>query len=101
MVMADVQVIAIIQAKEGSADPVRQALEALVGSTRSEAGCVSYDLHESTTAPGTFVTLERWRGQDDLDSHMKTEHVQQAFAAAGDHLGAAPAIHVLKPVVVG
>ena len=94
-------VIALIPAKPGSEDVVRDALVTLVAATRQEEGCVSYDLHESQAAPGTFVTVEVWRDQAALDGHMGTPHIAAAFAAVGDHVAGAPAIHALTPVQVG
>jgi quinol monooxygenase YgiN len=99
--MSDLSVVALIIAKPGSEDIVRGALEGLVPPTREEAGCRSYDLYESATAPGTFVTIEAWGAQSDLDGHVASPHVAATFATAGDHLAVAPAIHVLNPVVVG
>ena len=96
-----VSVVAVITAKPGSEDAVRAALEALVEPTRAEAGCRSYDLSESVAAPGTFVTVEEWSDPSDLDQHLATEHVQSALATVGDHLAEPPAIHPLKPLVVG
>ena len=96
--MADLTVVAVLVAQPGKEDVVRDALVALVPPTLDEPGCRSYVLSESAAAPGTFVTVETWAGQDDLDAHMTTPHVQQAFAAAGDALAAAPAIHPLVPL---
>lgn len=96
--MADLSVVAVLVAQPGKEDVVRDALVALVMSTRAEAGCLSYALSESAVAPGTFVTVESWRAQADLDAHLQTDHVQQALAAAGDALAAAPAVHPLVPV---
>lgn len=96
--MADLSVVAVLVAQPGKEDVVRDALVALVTPTRAEAGCLSYALSESAVAPGTFVTVESWRAQADLDAHLQTDHVQQALAAAGDALAAAPAVHPLVPV---
>ena len=96
--MSDLQVVAVLVARPGQEDVVRDALRALVPPTRQEPGCLSYELSESGAAPGTFVTVERWREQADLDAHLQTPHVQQAFAAAGDALAGAPGIHPLVPV---
>ncbi len=98
--MSELPVVAVITAKEGSADVVREALTALVGPTRDEPGCLSYALYESASTPGVFVTVESWRGQDDLDAHMKTEHIARTFAVAGDALAGPPAIHPLTPIDV-
>lgn len=97
--MADLTVVAVIVAQPGKADVVRDALVALVPPTLEEEGCLSYALSESAVQPGTFVTVERWRSQADADAHLGTPHVQAAFAAAGESLSAAPAIHPLVPLV--
>lgn len=96
--MAELRVVAEIVAKEGSEETIREALTTLVGATRSEVGCNSYELFESSAAPGTFFTIENWAGQEALDAHMQTDHIAQAFAIAGDHVSSAPAIHPLVPV---
>ena len=90
--------VAVLVAKDGQEDVVRQALAALVAPTRDEEGCLAYELFESAAAPGTFVTQERWRGQGDLDAHLQTEHVQHALGVAGDALASAPGIHPLVPI---
>lgn len=96
--MSELQVIATIPAKAGSEGAIRDALTTLVAATRTEEGCLAYDLYESASAPGTFVTVERWRSQADLDAHMGAPHVAEAFAGAGGHLAGDVQIHPLTPV---
>ncbi|MCU1396372.1 MAG: putative monooxygenase [Ilumatobacteraceae bacterium] len=95
--MPDIDVIALLIAKPGSADQVAKALHDLVAPTRAEPGCISYELFTSATSDTTFFTVEKWRSQADLDAHMQTPHIHAALAAAGDHLAAAPGIHPLIP----
>lgn len=95
--MPDLQVVATIPAKPEAADQLRAALTTLVEKTREEDGCISYDLFESASAPGVFVTVERWSGQDALDAHMKSAHIAEAFAAADGALAGDVAIHPLVP----
>jgi quinol monooxygenase YgiN len=96
--MADLQVVGVLTAKPGSEKLVGEALSALVEPTRAEAGCTSYELFVSVVDEATFITVETWSSQDDLDAHMQTPHVQQVQSVAGDHLAQAPAIHPLSPV---
>lgn len=96
--MSDLDVVALIKAKPGSEQIVSDALSALVAPTQAEEGCISYTLHVSAADPTTFVTIERWRSQDDLDAHMKTPHIAETFKVAGDHLAEPPSIHPLAPV---
>lgn len=96
--MSDLNVVALLTAKPGSEDVVRDALSKLTSATREEEGCLHYELHVSAADPTVFVTVERWRSQDDLDAHLKTPHIAEAMTVAGEHLAAPPAIHPLVPV---
>jgi quinol monooxygenase YgiN len=96
--MPDLDVVAVLKAKPGSEQIVRAALRDLVEPTRGEAGCVSYELFDSLVDPTTFVTVERWLSQADLDAHMSTPHVAQALTVAGEHFDGIPGIHPLSPV---
>lgn len=98
--MADLKVVAVIVAKPGSEDIVRGALADLVEPTREEAGCVSYELYSSAASADTFITVEVWNSQADLEAHMQTPHIARTFEVAGEHLASAPSIHPLAPVVV-
>jgi quinol monooxygenase YgiN len=96
--MADLHVVGVLTAKPGSEQIVRAALNGLVEPTRAEAGCISYDLFASDVAFGTYITVELWRSQHDLDAHLQTSHVQEALGVAGEHLTDPPAIHPLTAV---
>ena len=96
--MPDLDVIAVLVAQPGKEDVLRDALTALVPPTLQEEGCLAYTLSESAVAPGTFITVERWRQQSDLDAHMQTPHIAAALQQGGDALAGAPAIHPLVPV---
>lgn len=93
--MSDLDVVAVIEAKPGNEAEVKAALEDLVTATRTEEGCVSYELRVAADAPTTFVTIEKWRSRDDLDQHMKSEHISKAFSIAGPLLVAQPGIYPL------
>src|ERR1700754_4386528 len=95
--MPDLNVVAVLKAKPGSEQVLGDALAALVEPTRAEAGCTSYELYVSAADPTTFITVETWRSQSDLDAHMQTPHIAQALEAAGDAFDGAPAIHPLAP----
>ncbi len=62
----------------------RAALKKRAEASRGDKGCIGYEVYESASTPGTFVTVEKWESQDDLDAHMKTPHVADAFATQGD-----------------
>ena len=92
------RVVATIIALAGSHDVVRAALVDLVAATRTEEGCVSYELFESAASAGTFITVETWRSAADLAEHMSTPHIAAALAAVEGHLAQPPGIHPLTHV---
>lgn len=76
-------------------EAVKAGLAELVAATRAEEGCIAYEAFESTAVPGTYVTIETWRSQEDLDAHMQTPHIAKAFEVLGGVLLGDPAIHPL------
>jgi quinol monooxygenase YgiN len=94
--MATLDVVAVITARPGSESIVEGALRALVGPSRRDQGCISYDLFASDSTPGTFVTVEQWESQEDIDTHMASAHMADAITVAGDHFDGFPAIHTLR-----
>ncbi|MFD4369553.1 putative quinol monooxygenase [Rhodococcus sp. NPDC058521] len=96
--MAELRVVATIPAKPGSEEALGGALSELAAASRREEGCIAYELFESAAQPGTFVTIETWRAKEDLDTHMKSEHMQNAVAVFGELLAGQPAIHPLTPM---
>ncbi|PKW26801.1 putative quinol monooxygenase [Phycicoccus duodecadis] len=94
-------VVATLPAKPEATDAIRAALRTLVEATRQEEGCLSYDLYESASAPGMFVTVEEWTDQAALDAHMRTPHIAAALEAAEGALAGDIAIHPLVPVSAG
>lgn len=92
------RVIATIPIKPDSIEEARAALRVLVEATRTEEGCLTYDLFESGAAAGVFVTVEEWTDQAALDAHMKTPHIAEAFSVLGGALAGEVGIHPLVPV---
>jgi quinol monooxygenase YgiN len=70
-------VVACLRVKSGQQSNLREQLQRLVAPTRAEAGCVTYDLHESKDEPGVFMFYEVWKSAADLDAHFQTPHMQE------------------------
>lgn len=77
--------IAVLKARSGQREALRQGLLALIEPTRAEPGNLDYVLFEVRDEPGTFYMREAFRNQDSLDQHFATPHFQQ-FAAGVDQL---------------
>ena len=73
--MSTVSVIVRIQLSEESAPKYAEAAQAVVASTRQEAGCQWYGIATDVTDPWVVWVSEQWASQADLDAHLKTPHV--------------------------
>jgi quinol monooxygenase YgiN len=72
-------VIARVRAKKGKTAILRKELRRLIAPTHAEAGCISYDLHQSQDDPALFVFYENWKSEAALAAHMQTPHLQAAM----------------------
>jgi quinol monooxygenase YgiN len=78
-----VTVLALVKAKEGMEETVREELLSLVNPTRSEPGCMNYDLHQATEDKTLFMFYENWKSMEDLEKHRKTAHLRTFREKAG------------------
>ncbi|MDK8014005.1 putative quinol monooxygenase, partial [Escherichia coli] len=65
-----ISLLAVLTAKPGYNDALRQALRALLLPTRQEPGNLDYALFQLRDAPDTFYMRESWRNQEALDAHI-------------------------------
>jgi len=84
--MAILTVIATLRAKPGKETELKDYLTTLVGYTRTETGCISYDLNQQQNDPATFVMVEYWTGRSALDQHSQMPYMQEFGAAVPDLL---------------
>jgi quinol monooxygenase YgiN len=98
--MAQINVVAVLKAKEGREGDVIAAFGPVLDASRKDKGCVRYDLFQADGSPSTLVMLETWESQEDLDEHMKSPALASGFGAVGDAFDGAPQLLFLKPVNV-
>ena len=84
--MADkkVTVLATFKAKAGKEDALKKAIMACVAPTRAEAGCINYDLHQSSDDKGLFMLYENWVSKQLLEEHLEMPYLVDLKAKAGD-----------------
>lgn len=92
MATSAIRVVARITAKPDKVEALKSVLLDLLAPTRSEDGCVSYQLCQNRSNPGDFVFVEAWTSDAAIDRHMTTSHVQHALARAQSLLAGAPDI---------
>lgn len=80
-VMQPIVVIATISAASGAEDAVREALMTAVPLVRQEPGCERYELHVDVENERSYVMVERWRSERDLEAHAKAPAFTQLAKA--------------------
>lgn len=73
--MAKLTIVASIKAKPDRVDFVKAELLKLIDITRSEEGCITYDLHQDNTDPTHFLFYENWESRPLWLSHMGAPHL--------------------------
>jgi quinol monooxygenase YgiN len=64
----------ILRAKEGQQPLLEAELRALVGPTRREEGCLTYDLHQCVEGPSGYLLHEVWASREHHRAHTQTPH---------------------------
>lgn len=76
MATSKVTVIARVKSKVSMEERVKQELLKLLAPTRSERGCINYDLHQAVNDKSLFLFHENWESEDDLKKHLESPHVK-------------------------
>lgn len=79
--MSKLTIVANIVAKPDKVEVVKVALQGLVATTRAEAGCLQYDLHQDNDNPTHFVFYENWESRELWQAHMNAPHLHEYGAA--------------------
>ncbi len=69
-------IVARIEAKADKVEQVKKALLALIEPTRSEDGCLRYDLHQDNENAEVFLFYEIWSSREQWQTHMNSDHLK-------------------------
>jgi quinol monooxygenase YgiN len=83
------RLVAHITSKPDTVEETKNVLRGLIEPTRAEEGCITYELLQSTEDPTRFTFVEEWTGDEALDAHFSTPHIQHVLSRA-DEIFAAP-----------
>ena len=79
MMSTNLTLVAFLRARTGQSEELGRRLNALVEPTRTEAGCINYDLHRSNEDEAVWMLYENWRSAADLDAHFEMPYLEQVF----------------------
>jgi quinol monooxygenase YgiN len=83
--ITDVQPIhlcAIIRAKAGMEGQLKAELAKVVSKTRSEPGCLQFQIHEFADNPRQFMLWECFASPESLREHVAKDYTKAYFATA-------------------
>jgi len=72
--------VTLIHGLAGQEADLKAHLLSLSAPTRAEAGCVRYDLYQSSANPHEFMRLEVWQSPAHLEAHKQSPHLKASFA---------------------
>ena len=75
-----------MEAVPGREQDLERELRALLAPTRSEAGCLTYELHRDPENPAKFMFFEKFKNQAALDEHVNAPYFKNFlnYRAKGD-----------------
>jgi quinol monooxygenase YgiN len=91
-------VIAVLKAKAGKEEALKEAITGCIAPTRAEEGCINYDLHQSLDNKGTFTLYENWRSKQDLDAHLQMPYLQALLGRAEELFSEPPDIQLMERI---
>jgi quinol monooxygenase YgiN len=57
-----------------------ETMRGMLEPARVERGCLSYRLYEDVEDRNTFVLMEEWETQKDLENHIRTDNQRRLLA---------------------
>ncbi len=93
-----ITVVARFKAREGTEMNLEEELLKLVAPSRSDPGCINYDLHRSLGDPSVFIFYENWQSRELLENHSTTPHVKNFRIRVNEMLAEAPEIFLLEMI---
>jgi quinol monooxygenase YgiN len=69
-----ITLIVLLKSREGQEPLLEAELRALVGPTRREEGCITYDLHRGADVAGAYLLHEIWASREHHRLHTQTPH---------------------------
>jgi quinol monooxygenase YgiN len=90
--------VARLKVKDDMVEEAKKAALAIVADSRSEAGCLNYDIHQSVEDETVFVWHETWADKAALDEHFQKPYFAAFFARVDEVAAEPPQINLTKMI---
>jgi len=91
-------VIAHLVAKPDKIEDTRAFLLSMIDKTRTEPGCVDYDLHQDDANPAEFTFYENWTSRAEWDKHMEMPYLKEFAARKNELFAVDPHIRLMTMI---
>ena len=72
-----VELVLVVEVKEGYLETVKEQIKILSQKTVQEAGCILYRAYFSTNNENTICFVEQWETQEAIDQHLASDHIKE------------------------
>jgi quinol monooxygenase YgiN len=98
--MSDEKIVLVarLKVRDDAIEEAKRLALNIVADSRSEAGCVNYDVHQAIDDPTIFVWHETWENRAALDNHFELPYFKEFFAGAGALAAEEPQITITKMI---
>ncbi|MGK7950362.1 MAG: putative quinol monooxygenase [Xenococcaceae cyanobacterium] len=86
------RVITRIEAVSGTEEELKSLLGELVELTRTETGCINYELLQNSSIETEFILLSEWESKTAFLAHLDSDSVETIFREDAELLAKAPDI---------
>jgi quinol monooxygenase YgiN len=90
--MSEVVVLATFTTHPGKEDAAARFLDELLAPTHAEPGCLLYAVHRGLDDPQKMAFVERWESRQLLETHIASDHIQNALAEVSEYFSHGPEI---------
>lgn len=75
----EITCIAQFKPKDGKRDELIQALVQLIPLSRSEPGCIRYELHQGVEEQNVITFVDRFKNKAAFDIHCEMDYIKKYF----------------------
>lgn len=90
--------VARLKVRDDAVEEAKRLALKIVADSRTEAGCINYDVHQAVDDPTVFVWHETWKDRAALDNHFEFPYFKEFFAATGAIAAETPQITITRMI---
>lgn len=92
----NIVLIARLKVQADKVEEAKAAAMAIVSDSRTEPGCINYDIHQSIEDETVFLWHETWANKAAIDEHFATPFFQNFFKIVETIAAEPPQINLSK-----